>query len=464
MDINVTLGSKAASSTGQDQILGTIHLDGLYVKTNGSSYVTMYKTDGELGIGTDVDVKIDSIRLATLSWGDADGCHNGDAGNTCNAGYLGLKDTIITNVTAAGSVTISVGRVDADLKSVHIKIGDGIKNMDVGISSLDTTVVLGDKKDFSGTKYVLGTLYMNDLNMNVGGYLDIYNPADNDTATTLGFGLSVPRLTLDTLAWSDSDGIGGTTTAGYVGLRNLTINNLVITGQATIKTITVQSGDTGIYLLPVGTAFVSLGFSKLDISMDSLNTNVALGNRKSNLDQILGSVYLGGLDVEINGSVNIHPPSVSTQGIVFDVDVNFSKFTLNVLSWGDADGVGGNTTAGYVGLSNLTIVGLKVKGPVSIEVATVDPTVSPTTTNEMLYNIYETHNMSPTFVHIGLGTGNANDNPSTTASLAIGMTSLSADVVLDRTKTLTNRSGVLGSIYLAGVSARVNGWVHIGAH
>ncbi|MGA2782416.1 MAG: hypothetical protein ABSF13_10945 [Smithella sp.] len=115
-------------------------------------------------------------------------------------------------------------------------------------------------------------------------------------------------------------------------------------------------------------------------------------------------------------------------------------------------------------MSNLTIVGLKVKGPVSIEVATVDPTVSPTTTNEMLYNIYETHNMSPTFVHIGLGTGNANDNPSTTASLAIGMTSLSADVVLDRTKTLTNRSGVLGSIYLAGVSARVNGWVHIGAH
>ena len=48
--------------------------------------------------------------------------------------------------------------------------------MSVGMASLDTTVVLGDKKDFSGTKYVLGTLYMKDLGMNVGGYLDIYNP------------------------------------------------------------------------------------------------------------------------------------------------------------------------------------------------------------------------------------------------------------------------------------------------
>ena len=81
--------------------------------------------------------------------------------------------------------------------------------MDVGITSLDTTVVLGDKKDFSGTKYILGTLYMKNLKMNVSGYLNIYNPSDKDVATTLAFDLTVPWLTLDTLSWGDPDGVGG---------------------------------------------------------------------------------------------------------------------------------------------------------------------------------------------------------------------------------------------------------------
>jgi len=55
-------------------------------------------------------------------------------------------------------------------------------------------VVLGDKKDFSGTRYVLGTLYMKDLALtNVGGHLDIFNPSDKDAATALDFGLTVPR-------------------------------------------------------------------------------------------------------------------------------------------------------------------------------------------------------------------------------------------------------------------------------
>ena len=228
MDINVTLGSKAASAGCCQQILGSIHLDGLDVKTDGSSYVTVYKTPGQLGIGTNVDVNVDRISLATLSWGDADGIPGAS-----NAGYVGLKDTTITNVTASGSVAISVGRVDDNVKSVHMNLGNG-KNMDVGISSLDTTVVLGDKKDFSGTKYTLGTLYMSDLKMSVGGYLDIYNPEDNNTATTLGFGLNIPWLELTTLSWGDPDGFSGASKAGYVGLSNLAINNLAITGQATV--------------------------------------------------------------------------------------------------------------------------------------------------------------------------------------------------------------------------------------
>ncbi|MGA2783049.1 MAG: hypothetical protein ABSF13_14220, partial [Smithella sp.] len=199
--------------------------------------------------------------------------------------------------------------------------------------------------------------------------------------------------------------------------------------------------------------------------MDSLNTNVALGNRKSNLDQILGSVYLGGLDVEINGSVNIHTPSASTQGIVFDVDVNFTKFKLDALSWGDADGIGGNTTAGYRGLRNMAINGMSVVGSVSIGVATVNNTVVPGSADEWLFANYQTFNMSPSFVCIGLGTGNANNDPAGAGALDINISSMSWDVVVDRSRSLNSpNAAIIRSFYLSDLNARINGWVHIAAH
>ena len=167
----------------------------------------------------------------------------------------------------------------------------------------------------------------------------------------------------------------------------------------------VQAGDINIDLLPVGTAFVRLEFSKLNVSIGSLSADVALGNRKDNLNQVLGSFYLGGLEMEMNGSVNIHPPSACTQGIVLDYDANFPKFTLSALSWGNADGFGGTSTAGYRGWRDMTISGLSIAGPLSINVATLDSN---------MVSLLMTSQMSPTFVQLGIGTGNANDDPAGT--------------------------------------------------
>jgi hypothetical protein len=44
------------------------------------------------------------------------------------------------------------------------------------------------------------------------------------------------------------------------------------------------------------TALVRMGLSKLDVSMDFLNTEVALGNGKNNLNKVLGFVSKGGLN------------------------------------------------------------------------------------------------------------------------------------------------------------------------
>jgi len=487
MDILVTLGDEAAKAAGEEQILGSLYLAGLRVKTNGSSYVTLYKKEDHMGLGVNVDAAIDRIALDTLSWGDADGI---PGGNTGKAGYVGLKDTVIDGVTVSGPVAMDVETVRTGETSGTYSIGTkyihiGLDNLDVGVDSIDTTAVVGDKKNFSGDTGVLGTLYLKELNLNVTGHLDLYNDTAGDIAT-LRFDLTIPTLTLDTLAWGDSDGVGiyqGTATprpdAGGVGLRNLAIANLAIEGQATVDSKVIQSieaGDTGITLLPVGTAFVNIGFTKVNISMGSLDADVALGNRKDNLNQVLGSVYLGDLKMVMDGTVKIHTPTPSTQGIVLDLDVKFQQFFLGTLSWGDTDGIGLGTpdpvtginpTAGYVGLRDLTFDGLKIFGRVTIDVATVDSSAPINSVEALMYSYYdEAHHMSPSFVHIGLGTGNADILPSAAnGQLLIAMDSLSTDVVLDNVKTLASTSSsTLGSFYIKDLSITVNGWVNIAAH
>jgi len=300
-DINVTLGpAESASTTDCMHCLFSIHLGGLAVKTNVTSYVTMYKTDSQIGLGVNVDATIDRISLATLSLGDCDGF-----AGARKAGYVGLKDTFINDVTVSGGpISIGVATVDGGVKSVHM----GIDNLNVGMSSLDTTLVLGDNKDFSGTRYVLGTIYMSDLNiMNMGGYLNVYNPANNNQATTIGFGLRIPSLTIATLAWGDPDGFAGATGVGYRGWRNLSINDLAITGQTTFYTDTVKAGDIGTNL-PVGATFVNMDISNVNIGMAYMTRDVVLGNSKDNLNQVLRSVSWSNLNLNVNnGAIQISP-------------------------------------------------------------------------------------------------------------------------------------------------------------
>jgi len=471
MDINVTLGSEAAEATGQTQILGSLYIGGLSVKSNGSSYVTLYKKEGQMGLGVNVDAAIDRIGLKTLSWGDADGI----GGNT-KAGFVGLKNTDISGIAVTGPVSLEVQTDDKGeltlTKFIRMDIGyDHLRNpvpLEVGIASLDTTVIVGDQKDFSSRQDVLGELYMKDLKMNVRGYLDIYNPQDKAVATNLDFGLTIPTLTLNTLSWGDPDGFEGSPGAGGVGLKNLAISNLAIDGRATIGTETVQAGD-GMTLLPVGTAFVHMGFSNLDVSMDSLNTDVALGNAKDNLNQVLGSVYLGGLKMRMDGDLDIHTPSASTQGIVLELDVNFPKINLDALSWGNDGGIGGmavaelagKTSAGFIGLSNLAIADLQVAGRVSIDVATIESPVAFTSSD-----LIKHYQMGPTFVRIGLGTGNSDIFPGVgSGALFVSIKTLNTDVILDKDARLISvDKGRLGSVYIENLLIGINGAVYIWAH
>jgi len=462
-----TLGSAAAKAAGREQVLGAFYLGRLNVKTNGKSSVTLHKDDGQMGLDIDVDAGIDRIGLASLSWGDADGFPPSPAGNTNKAGYVGLKDTAITDVTVSGPLTITVP-TDANNKLSATKTAQiGFDKLDVDLKSLDSTVVTGDKKDFSGSQYVLGTLYMNDLSMKkMSGHLYLKDPTGTGTATNLDIAATVPSLELNTLAWGDPDGFSSHPKMGGVGLRELSIANLAIDGQATIDTKTVPD-DSGMNFFPSGKVFLRLGFNKLDIGMDSLNAKLALGDSKDNLNQFLGSLYLGGLIMKMEGDVDIHTPSATTQGVVLEMNAKFSQFTLNTLSWGDADGIGpGAGTAGYMGWRNVEIGGLQLDGKVSMDVATFDSNVAPTPTStaSYMYAGASQKNMSPSFVHIGIGTGNADDAPSAANSpLAVNIGSWSHEVVRGSDRTLAT-GDVLRTFYMKDLKVGINGWVDIGAH
>jgi len=449
-DILVT---STASNDPQRQILGSLYVSDMNMKFHENSYVTMYVLNSQDGVGINVDVTIDKIGLKTLSWGDADGV----GGNT-TAGYVGLTDTTLTGVTANGSMGMKADTVRTSQSTVSIPVGTqynhiAFADLAVGVGTLDTTVAVGDKKDFSGNTSVLGTIYMKDLHINMQGYLDLYSKSGQDL-TGINLDVTISRLTMDTLAWGDPDGVPEAPNMGGVGLRNLAIDNLKIAGNVTVERMTVQPGQNGINPFPVGTALVELGL-QANISMDSLDANLALGNRKDNLNQVLGSIYLGSLKTTVNGSLDIHTPTPSTQGVVIDANVNLSTVTLNARSWGDADGVGDMTTAGYRGFRNVELKNLNFGGPLSINVATVN--------NANTVNIPM---MSSTFVRIALGTGDSSIFPSVAnGQFLIGIGSFSRDVVLDNTRTLNSSSaGTLRSFYMQNLSIGINGYVDIGAH
>jgi len=120
-----------------------------------------------------------------------------------------------------------------------------------------------------------------------------------------------------------------------------------------------------------------------------------------------------------------------------------------------------------VGLRDLTIDGLKVYGRISIDVATVDSAVLITSKKKLVYLFYDKeHKMSPTFVHIGLGTGDADIAPSVAnGQLVVKFNSMDFELAVDNINTLHEyNKGILGNFYMKELSIGVNGWVDLGTH
>jgi len=380
-----------------------------------------------------------------------------------------------------------------------VRIGTG--SLQVEMDSLTSDVRLGpDNGSVPGVPdflYELGSLYLEGLSLRIGGgsYVDIFN-ARGGTAqgVSIATNILLKDFNVDILAWGDRDGIDypanyETTQGdlrfdpavpgydladypnqGWVGLKDLAIKQITVVGQIDIDVAT-DSNDWTFVQIGLGTDAAS----GLHVGLSGLTATAALGPERTNLSQELGELYVSGATVIVYGDLQIGARADGTQGVTINLaDLSVDISTGLTVSWGDLDGIGAGTTAGYVGLSNLNIVGLSLSGNVTIDVATVDDTVVIANIYDKMYHGYVEHNVSPTFVHIGLGTGNADDDDTTTVlnSLNIAIESLSASVSFANNAALAPVAALspnlvsrtIGTLYLGGINVGMNGWLDIAAH
>lgn len=396
-----------------------------------------------------------------------------------------------------------------------VRIGTG--SLQVTMDSMTADVRLGpDNGTYAGVPdflYELGSLYVGDMSLRIGGgsYVDIFNDRGPRTqGVSIATSLVIKDFHIGTLAWGDRDGIdypadyvtnrddlrfdpdnpGYDTTVypaqGWVGLKNLDIGRIEVAGRIDIDVATRTSDNW---------TFVQIGLgadssSALSVSLTGLTATAALGSTPigpdnpatptiiEGLNQELGELYVSGGTVKVYGDLQIGARPDGTQGVT----INLAQLSVDIstgltVSWGDLDGIAtAGYTAGYVGLKNLSLVGLALSGQVTIDVATVaDVADYDADITSMMYGNsgtgatfdgYVGHNMSPTFVHIGLGTGDANDAIGTDA-LGIAIESMTASVAFANNAALAavgSNPGIIGSLYLSGINIGINGWIDIAAH
>ena len=318
---------------------------------------------------------------------------------------------------------------------------------------------------------------------------------DNDLAdVTAQAGVNINadiamNIGIGTMAWGDADGLtsaGGpwTTTAsgGYVGVTGFNVTNLRIKARETdtfngysapamLKPITIDVASDPTYVLHNGATFVRIGLGSLEISMDAMSFNVELGTTTA-LGEVMGVASVGPMALYINplSYVDIYNSRPGNRtGVNLTMNIIVDEFSLDYLSWGDADGqdnmgIGvmpwmstGAQSAGYIGFDNLIVGGpITLTGTVMIDITTsyagiyshgvvgTDPGAAPVSV-----------------VHIGFPSlFNLNVAGPITANVR-----LANNPALDNTLA-GNAAGTLGDVYLSAFNLDIlaGSWVDIWAH
>lgn len=261
---------------------------------------------------------------------------------------------------------------------------------------------------------------------------------------TIDCGISVTDPIPTLFSYGDGDGFTGYPDAGWFGLRNISVggDEIYLTGL-----MTIDIGSSG------SVTKLNIGLPLVDYIAMSHRATLSLSTTKT-LDTAgqpsLGSLYQDmfellinntpGSDSQGNGSITLSSHA-ATQGLEIEFSaVNFSVPSTAIrLSYGDADGFTGYTTAGYFGVRYLlaengaggsTVPLVTLNGTMEIDVGT---------------------NAGVTGLNVVLPT------------VTVGYLNLTAPLVLSTASTLVSPQA-LGTLYVQGLNPTVTGSFTTFAH
>ena len=275
------------------------------------------------------------------------------------------------------------------------------------------------------------------------------------------------NLSIGTVAWGDSDGFTGYSNAGYAGIEGLNVTihfsgrhdgPFATTGPSAIgymnnKPITIDVGSDTLGW----TTQVRIGLPTSHLTVSTLQTDifvsgVTAGAPTSTTAQQLGAIYMNGIEVVFGesstpdvasaynaGYVTIGAAGPGNRGVNIGFDVNIDSITVGTVSYGNtasilAGSFGAAATAGYIGVTDLTIGHMNIDGGCNIGIGTLNTTALGGTTLGTI-----------TQVNIVIANG-------TTVAIPGAIT---GTVVLAQDQELTTGAGELGNFYIGGFTARM---------
>ncbi len=124
---------------------------------------------------------------------------------------------------------------------------------------------------------------------------------------TIAFGgTTTTTISFTALSWGDPDGVGGTTTAGYLIINGGTVSvaSQILDGEElTLDVATAGAGGLTVnsVSIPASTSFIRVGLPDMQNTVTVPSTmNIGLANDSTTIDGTLGTLHLENLSVGVD--------------------------------------------------------------------------------------------------------------------------------------------------------------------
>jgi hypothetical protein len=238
---------------------------------------TLSDVTGQSGVNINADLTM-NINIGTMAWGDADGIGGFNSGTDTSpwttvaaGGYVGVSNFNINGlrIKARESDVYNGYFTSTKLKPITIDVATGTKlgtpnttfvrfglgSLYVGMNAMSLSIQMGPNHNLG---QVLGTANLGpmDIYINPISHVDIYSHAG--CGVNLEFDIEIDRFGMTYMSWGDTDGlpagnpgnaggvgnwIGAAGSAGYIGLQNISVGPIAITGTVAIDIVSIAAGQ-----------------------------------------------------------------------------------------------------------------------------------------------------------------------------------------------------------------------------